>query len=119
MAMFKGSFYKQSIIEAKKLARSVGLKDDYQKKVKQLSGGMKKRCSLAMALTSDPKVILLDEPSSGLDPVKRRQFWATIKQHSKGKAVLLTTHLMEEAEALNTVIAVLNKGEKQCEGTSI
>ena len=80
---------------------------------------MKRRCSLAIALTSDPKLVLLDEPTSGLDPVKRRQFWDLIKQQSKGKAILLTTHLMEEAEALHTKIIILSQGQKQCEGSSV
>ena len=96
--------------ETSDLITGVGLEKDFNKKTKQLSGGMKRRCSLAMALTGDPKLILLDEPSSGLDPVKRRQFWNTIKEHSGSRAVLLTTHLMEEAETLSRKIGIVTNG---------
>ena len=79
---------------------------------------MKRRVSLAIALTGDPKLIVLDEPSSGLDLVKRRQFWETIKNHSKNRAVILTTHLMEEADTLSDTIGIMTKGEMRCSGRS-
>ena len=71
---------------------------------------MKRRCSLAIALTGDPDILFLDEPSSGLDPVKRRQFWALIKDLKGDKALMLTTHLMEEAETLCNKIGIITKG---------
>lgn len=92
------------------LIKRVDLQEDYRKKTNQLSGGMQRRCSLAIALTGEPNVIFLDEPSSGLDPVKRRNFWSLIKDLTQNKAVLLTTHLMEEADTLCNQIAIITAG---------
>ena len=90
---------------------SVGLLDDCKKKATELSGGMRRRVSLACAVTGDPKVIFLDEPSSGLDPVRRREFWELIKKVGVGRAVVLTTHLMEEADVLSDEIGIMYGGE--------
>lgn len=80
---------------------------------------MKRRLSLAMALAGNPKVIFLDEPSSGLDPVKRRIFWSLIKRLTSGRAVLLTTHLMEEADTLCQEIGIICSGRLRCYGNSL
>lgn len=80
---------------------------------------MKRRCSLAMALTANPKIVFLDEPSSGLDPVKRRHFWSLVKKVTEQRAVLLTTHLMEEADTLCSEIGILTSGKMRCVGNSI
>ena len=75
MSMFKGYSMKDSRPLVKQLIKDVDLEFDFKKLACQLSGGMRRRCSMAMALTGEPKIIFLDEPSSGLDPVKRRHFW--------------------------------------------
>jgi ABC-type multidrug transport system ATPase subunit len=80
---------------------------------------MKRRCCLALAMIGDPPTIFLDEPSSGLDPVKRRQFWQLIKNLTQEKAVLLTTHLMEEADTLCDEIGIITNGRLRCVGTAI
>ena len=116
--LFKGKSWSESKKLTKQIINQVGLKSDFTKKVRQLSGGMKRRCSLAIALTGDPDILFLDEPSSGLDPVKRRQFWALIKQLKGDKALMLTTHLMEEAETLCNNIGIITKGQLRCHGTS-
>ena len=72
-----------------------------------------------MALTGKPSIIFLDEPSSGLDPVKRRELWALIKRVVKDRSVLLTTHLMEEADTLCNTIGIITNGVLRCEGESI
>jgi len=77
----------------------------------QLSGGMKRRVSLAISLTGNPDLVLLDEPSSGLDPVKRRNFWDLIQRVAQEHAVLLTTHLMEEADTLSERLAIITEGK--------
>ena len=64
------------------------------------SGGMKRRLSVAISLIGDPLVVYLDEPSTGLDPASRRNLWDVIKQGKQGRAIILTTHSMEEAEVL-------------------
>ena len=72
-----------------------------------------------MALTGEPSIIFLDEPSSGLDPVKRRELWSLIKKVVKNRSVLLTTHLMEEADTLCDSIGIITKGVLRCHGESI
>ena len=101
----------------KEVIGSVGLLNDCKKKATELSGGMRRRVSLACAVTGDPKVIFLDEPSSGLDPVRRREFWELIKKVGQGRAVVLTTHLMEEADVLSDEIGIMYDGELKAVNT--
>lgn len=72
-----------------------------------------------MSLSGNPRIIFLDEPSSGLDPVKRRHFWQLIKKVTGDKAVLLTTHLMEEADTLCNEIGIITTGQLRCIGNSL
>jgi len=95
------------------------LQNDLEKKSKQLSGGMKRRLSVAMALTGGSKVIILDEPTSGLDPYNRRGLWELIRKFKQGRSIVLTTHFMEEADALSDRIAIMNHGKVKCCGTPL
>jgi ABC-type multidrug transport system ATPase subunit len=83
----------------------------------QLSGGMKRKLCVAIAIIGDPDVVMLDEPSAGLDPVSRRNLWDTLLATMANRAVVLTTHSMEEAEALCTRIGIMVKGQLQALGT--
>jgi len=84
----------------------------------QLSGGMKRRLSLARALINDPDILLLDEPTTGLDPQARHLMWERLQQLlQKGKSILLTTHFMDEAERLCNRLLLLDHGKKIAEGT--
>ena len=77
-----------------------------------LSGGMKRRLTVARALVNDPKILILDEPTTGLDPQARRQIWDTvIKLRSEGKTIILTTHYMDEAQELCDRIALMFGGK--------
>jgi ABC-type multidrug transport system ATPase subunit len=90
----------------------------YQNKLAmQLSGGLKRKLCVAVALIGDPKLVLLDEPSAGLDPVSRRNLWDTLIRTMASRAVVLTTHSMEEAEALCTRIGIMVKGQLRALGT--
>ncbi len=83
----------------------------------ELSGGMKRRLSLARALVNDPKLLLLDEPTTGLDPQARHLMWERLQLLlGQGKSILLTTHFMDEAERLCTRLLVLDHGKKIAEG---
>lgn len=83
-----------------------------------LSGGMKQKVLVAMALATDAYLLFLDEPTIGLDPVSRRQVWASIKAwKNKGKSILLTTHYMDEAEMLSDRIAIIDRGQIIAQGT--
>jgi len=83
------------------------------------SGGMKRRLSMAIAGIGDPKIIFLDEPTTGMDPKNRRQVWELIKNLKKNRVVILTTHAMEEADALSDRIAVIVDGQFKCIGNSL
>ncbi|KAI3889009.1 hypothetical protein MKW92_018929, partial [Papaver armeniacum] len=83
------------------------------------SGGMKRRLSVAGALLGDPKLVILDEPTTGMDPVTRRHAWDVIEYAKKGRAIVLTTHSMEEADILGDRMAIVAKGKLRCIGTSI
>ena len=96
--------------------RSVNLFDVGDNLVSSYSGGMKRRLSVAIALMGDPLVVYLDEPSTGLDPSSRRLLWDVIKNARKNKAVVLTTHSMEEAEALCDRLGIFVNGRLQCVG---
>ncbi|XP_058772824.1 ABC transporter A family member 2-like [Vicia villosa] len=83
------------------------------------SGGMKRRLSVAIALIGDPKLVILDEPTTGMDPITRRHVWDIIENAKKGRAIILTTHSMEEADILSDRIGIMAKGKLRCIGTSI
>ena len=84
----------------------------------QLSGGMKRRLSLARALINDPDILLLDEPTTGLDPQARHLMWERLQQLlQQGKSIVLTTHFMDEAERLCNRLLLLDHGKKIAEGT--
>lgn len=84
----------------------------------KLSGGMKRRLQLAIAMVGNSRVIFLDEPTTGLDPTSRRQIWSIIDRAKKGRAIILTTHGMDEAEALCDVIGIMAHGKMRCVGSS-
>ncbi|XP_042506443.1 ABC transporter A family member 2-like [Macadamia integrifolia] len=83
------------------------------------SGGMKRRVSVAISLIGDPKLVIMDEPTTGMDPITRRHVWDIIEDAKKGRAIVLTTHSMEEADILSDRIAIMAKGRLRCIGTSI
>nr|XP_027125264.1 ABC transporter A family member 2-like [Coffea arabica] len=83
------------------------------------SGGMKRRLSVAIALIGEPKLVVLDEPTTGMDPVTRRYVWDIIEDAKRGRAIILTTHSMEEADILSDRIGIMAKGRLRCIGTSI
>ena len=94
------------------LLHLVNLEDKAKSKYKELSGGQKQRFSIATTLINQPKIIFLDEPTTGLDPQARRNLWELIKNiRSKGATVIITTHYMDEAEQLCDRIAILDEGK--------
>lgn len=80
---------------------------------------MKRRLSIAIALLGDPKMVFLDEPTTGMDPKNRQYIWHMIEKMKKGRAVMLTTHAMEEADALSDRVAIMIRGQLKCIGTPI
>jgi ABC-2 type transport system ATP-binding protein len=105
-----GGLYNQAV-EPLELLRLVNLADKAKSKFKELSGGQKQRFSIATTLINKPKVIFLDEPTTGLDPQARRSLWELIKDiRAKGTTVIITTHYMDEAEQLCDRIAIIDEG---------
>ena len=105
-----GGLYNQSIVPAEFL-KMVNLEDKAKAKFKELSGGQKQRFSVATTLINKPRIIFLDEPTTGLDPQARRNLWDLIRQiRDGGTTVIITTHYMDEAEVLCDRVAVIDNG---------
>lgn len=99
-------------VQPMELLRLVNLEDKAKNKYKELSGGQKQRFSIATTLINQPKIVFLDEPTTGLDPQARRSLWDLIKSiRQKGTTVIITTHYMDEAEQLCDRIAILDQGK--------
>ncbi|KAL4559228.1 hypothetical protein LXL04_031363 [Taraxacum kok-saghyz] len=106
-----------SVVE-KSLAE-VRLTESARVRSRSYSGGMKRRLSVAIALIGEPKLVILDEPTTGMDPITRRHVWDIIENAKKGRAIILTTHSMEEADILSDRIGIMTKGRLRCIGNSI
>ena len=100
------------------LLREINLQGEASKRFRELSGGQQQRFSLLIATISDPELVLLDEPTAGLDPQARRQLWDRIERFRKeGRSILLTTHSMEEAQAVCDRVAIMDHGKILTVGT--
>lgn len=108
--LFSG-LYNQTV-KPMELLKLVNLEDKAKNKYKEMSGGQKQRFSIATTLINKPKIIFLDEPTTGLDPQARRNLWELIKNiRDKGATVIITTHYMDEAEQLCDRIAIMDEGK--------
>ena len=108
--LFSGLYNKK--VDAMELLKKVNLQDKAKNKSKELSGGQRQRFSIATTLINEPKIVFLDEPTTGLDPQARRNLWDLIKEiRDNGATVILTTHYMDEAEQLCGRIAIMDEGK--------
>jgi len=106
-----GGLYNRNV-DPLSLLEMVNLKDKAKAKVKELSGGQKQRFSIATTLINDPKIVFLDEPTTGLDPQARRNLWDLVRNiRDKGTTVIITTHYMDEAEVLCDRVAIIDAGK--------
>ena len=118
IAKIYGANKKDARAKADEMIEKFGMEDITRQKAGTLSGGWQRRLSIAMALITEPKVLFLDEPTLGLDVLARRELWHVIEK-LKGKiTIILTTHYLEEAEALSDRIGIMAKGELKAEGTA-
>ena len=99
------------------LSEQFSLEDVLNRKVRKLSGGWQRRVSIAMALISEPKILFLDEPTLGLDVIARHELWEAIRSLKDKITIILTTHYMEEAEALSDRIGIMKNGRLLAVGT--
>ncbi|HEY6538904.1 MAG TPA: ABC transporter ATP-binding protein [Candidatus Dormibacteraeota bacterium] len=103
--------------DSRALLALVDLADVADRRTERLSGGQKRRLQLALTLCNEPELVILDEPTTGLDPLSRRQTWATIERlHRQGRTVLLTTHYIEEAEQLADWVYIIDEGRVVAQG---
>ncbi|MCF7832738.1 MAG: ABC transporter ATP-binding protein [Candidatus Marinimicrobia bacterium] len=102
-----------------KTIKNFDMEEIKNKQAGKLSGGWQRRLSIAMAIISEPKILFLDEPTLGLDVLARRELWALIKDLKKHMTIILTTHYMEEAEALSDRIGIMSKGKLIAKGSAI
>lgn len=101
-----------------KLSQELGLTSFSRTQVRHLSGGMRQRLAMAIALVGNPELVFLDEPSAGLDPAARREVWEFIaKVKGQGTTIILTSHLMDEVEYLADEVYILNSGEVIARGS--
>jgi len=108
--LFAGLYNKE--VNPTQLLDTVNLSDKAKAKFKELSGGQKQRFSIATTLINKPKIIFLDEPTTGLDPQARRNLWGLVKDiQEKGTTVIITTHYMDEAEILCDRVAIIDSGK--------
>jgi ATP-binding cassette subfamily A (ABC1) protein 3 len=116
---FKGASGANKKKEVATLLHDIGLDDKKDAQAQTLSGGNKRKLSVAIALCGNSKFVLLDEPTSGLDIQARRQLWNMLRQYKKNRIILLTTHYMDEADILGDRIGIMNQGKMTCLGSSM
>ncbi|KAI4454722.1 atp-binding cassette transporter subfamily a abca [Holotrichia oblita] len=105
--------------EVTKTLKDIDLVDKANCYAKHLSGGQKRKLSIGIAVIGDPKIIILDEPTAGVDPYSRRHMWSVLQNRRHGKVILLTTHFMDEADILADRKAVVSRGRVRCCGSSL
>ncbi|OWZ10303.1 ABC transporter [Phytophthora megakarya] len=115
----KGYADQELLSVAEKQIREVGLTEKRNSKPNDLSGGMKRKLSVAVSLLGDSSLVFLDEPTSGMDPYSRRSTWEILLNNRNDRVMVLTTHFMDEADILGDRIAIMAEGELRCCGSSL
>lgn len=117
MAVLKGIPRDRAKKRVKELLETVGLQDVEAKKIKTFSGGMKQRVGIAQALLNHPKILILDEPTAGLDPKERVRFRNLISDYAKDRIVILSTHIVSDIEAIADEVLLMRRGKLVSQGT--
>lgn len=117
MAALKGIVRKKAVKRSEELLEVTGLMPVAAKKIKTFSGGMKQRLGIAQALLNHPKVLILDEPTAGLDPKERVRFRNLLADYAGDKIVLLSTHIVSDIEAIADYVYIMKKGSFVTQGT--
>lgn len=114
---FKGVSNEEQQHQIDQIILNLGLSEHRYTMAKDLSGGTKRKLSVALALVADSKIVFLDEPTSGMDLNASRKFWAKLKEYKNNRIIILTTHNMDEAEFLGDKVGIMMNGRLQCLGT--
>jgi ABC-2 type transport system ATP-binding protein len=109
--MWRGLSYRESRERGKEVLRTLGLENVENEKNRKLSGGMKRKVLVATVISSDAPIIFLDEPTTGLDYISRKELWEILNSMKYNRLIILTTHYLEEAEVLGDKIGILDKGK--------
>ncbi|XP_044531424.1 retinal-specific phospholipid-transporting ATPase ABCA4 [Gracilinanus agilis] len=118
-AQLKGKSRKEAQLEMETMLEDTGLHHKRNEEVQNLSGGMQRKLSVAIAFVGDAKVIVLDEPTSGVDPYSRRSIWDLLLKYRSGRTIIMSTHHMDEADLLGDRIAIISQGRLYCSGTPL
>ncbi|XP_074118834.1 retinal-specific phospholipid-transporting ATPase ABCA4 isoform X3 [Sminthopsis crassicaudata] len=118
-AQLKGMSRKEAQLEMETMLEDTGLHHKRNEEAQNLSGGMQRKLSVAIAFVGDAKVIVLDEPTSGVDPYSRRSIWDLLLKYRSGRTIIMSTHHMDEADLLGDRIAIISQGRLYCSGTPL
>lgn len=118
MATLKGMKKEQADYQINVLIKQVGLEKDIKKKIKEYSGGMRQRLMFAQAMLNDPSILILDEPTAGLDPLERIKLRNFISQSAQEKIVIIATHVMQDIESIANELIFLKEGNLLFKGSS-
>lgn len=118
-AQLKGRSWEEAQLEMEAMLEDTGLHHKRNEEAQDLSGGMQRKLSVAIAFVGDSKVVVLDEPTSGVDPYSRRSIWDLLLKYRSGRTIIMSTHHMDEADLLGDRIAIISQGRLYCSGTPL
>uniref|UniRef100_A0ABK0KWE8 Rho GTPase activating protein 29 n=1 Tax=Rattus norvegicus TaxID=10116 RepID=A0ABK0KWE8_RAT len=118
-AQLKGRSWEEARLEMEAMLEDTGLHHKRNEEAQDLSGGMQRKLSVAIAFVGDSKVVVLDEPTSGVDPYSRRSIWDLLLKYRSGRTIIMSTHHMDEADLLGDRIAIISQGRLYCSGTPL
>ncbi|XP_016065318.1 PREDICTED: retinal-specific ATP-binding cassette transporter [Miniopterus natalensis] len=118
-AQLKGKSWDEAQLEMEAMLEDTGLHHKRNEEAQDLSGGMQRKLSVAIAFVGDAKVVVLDEPTSGVDPYSRRSIWDLLLKYRSGRTIIMSTHHMDEADLLGDRIAIISQGRLCCSGTPL
>ncbi|KAM4720611.1 retinal-specific phospholipid-transporting ATPase ABCA4 isoform 1-T1 [Rhinophrynus dorsalis] len=118
-AQLKGKSKRQAEREMEVMLEDIGIPQKRNEEAQYLSGGMQRKLSVALAFVGDAKVVVLDEPTSGVDPYSRRSIWDLLLKYRSGRTIILSTHHMDEADLLGDRIAIISQGKLYCSGSPL